>query len=136
MEAEDTPQSLILYLKSGTTVILPLSEAPSIKFKDDMLEVGNQKLLINNISKYTIANYNNSGLNGITFDSHISMRDNCIEIHGEKRMGNYHIYAASGIEINCRSFMDSECLKIDISGLNSGVYILSSEIDSIKFIKR
>lgn len=117
---------LVVMLKNGATLTVPINEMPKITFDGTVMNIATERLQINNVSKYTFASSS-----GTDIESVESMRNAGVTMDGEKA---YIRLPKPETDVRCYTVDGKE---LDVRKRNAGVNVMSinlSEIDQQVFI--
>ncbi len=118
-----------------------LEEKPQIHFEGESIVIDSKSYLIDDIVSYSFGNSEESSVNNIYGDApYVVFKDNEIVIY--RNTGNMidskcSIYDTKGTQIKTFK-VDNACqpTRIDITDLTAGVYLLSFQRSTLKFIKK
>lgn len=124
---------MVLYHKSGATILLSLKEQPSIKFADNGVIVGTSRYDIGELDKYTFVDP--ATLKSLDMSNDIVLGSDGI-LHLPSSFADTDIYDSKGVKINCERTADKNGIAIDMKGLLAGTYIVSFGDKSVKIFIR
>lgn len=128
--------SVILWLKSGTRIIIPFSDKPKISFADNNITINNRTFDFNQVSKYTIGG--TSSVELINADGkNIALDENGdIIIQDESGIADVSVYDIDGIQYNCEiTSLSNGYAKIALASLAPQIYIIKVGTNSFKIQK-
>lgn len=128
--------SVILWLKSGTRIIIPFSDKPEISFADNNITINNRTFDFNQVSKYTIGG--TSSVELINADGkNITLDENGdIIIQDESGIADVSVYDIDGIQYNCEiTSLSNGYVKIALASLAPQIYIIKVGTNSFKIQK-
>ena len=128
--------SVILWLKSGTRIIIPFSDKPEISFADNNITINNRTFDFNQVSKYTIGG--TSSVELINADGkNIALDENGdIIIQDESGIADVSVYDIDGIQYNCEiTSLSNGYVKIALASLAPQIYIIKVGTNSFKIQK-
>lgn len=117
---------LVVMLKNGATLTVPINEMPKITFDGTVMNIATERLQINNVSKYTFASSSGTDIGSVE-----SMRNAGVTMDGEKA---YIRLPKPETDVRCYTVDGKE---LDVRKRNAGVNVMSinlSEIDQQVFI--
>ncbi len=117
---------LVVMLKNGATLTVPINEMPKITFDGTVMNIATERLQINNVSKYTFASSSGTDIGSVE-----SMRNAGVTMDGEKA---YIRLPKPETDVRCYTVGGKE---LDVRKRNAGVNVISinlSEIDQQVFI--
>lgn len=128
--------SVILWLKDGSRVIVPFSDKPEITFNGDQISVNNRIFNFSELSKYTIDDTSSINLIG-TDGKEISVDENGdVIICSSLKAGEISVYGTDGIRHECEVItLGNGNLKISLSALSPQVYIIKAGNNTFKMRK-
>lgn len=128
--------SVILWLKDGSRVIVPFSDKPEITFNGDQISVNNRIFNFGELSKYTIDDTSSIDLIG-TDGKEISVDENGdVIICSSLKAGEISVYGTDGIRYECEVItLGNGNLKISLSALSPQVYIIKAGNNTFKMRK-
>lgn len=130
--------TLYLQLKSGASVVFPLSEEPKIEFDEGDIFISTSQFEFQDIAKYTFVDSLNmdSAIPSVELEQYSKFYGDYIVLPEGCISSDIHLYTASGILIACPITNQGSDLMINISSLPSNVYVLYTCSKTIKFVKR
>ena len=131
-------QVLDLHHADGTTTSVDLKTMPEVTFSDQYVFVTSPTLNMqfhkDNVLSFTYSNVA-SGINEAKETSFTRQGDNLI-FHGSRIVPEVAIYSLNGIRIPLKAIKAGSDISISISSLPTGIYILSINGKTSKFIKK
>lgn len=133
--------NFIVWCKSGEQISFPVSEKPKVTHNNDSYIVFSTTTSVEyvtaDVKKFTLEPINPDGIESIKpLDSNICQFDNTL-ILSEFRAGSIvKIITLNGQSLITETINNDGTLSIDLSSLNKGIYIISTECITCKFIKR
>lgn len=127
-------QCLVVFLKSGTKVMLPVSDEPKITFDGTVMRVGNGDYQIENVQKWMVGEPELLGIENATDKESIAYRDGLLTISDS---ADIHVYNAAGVEQPVKVKMQDMGIRTaDLSALPAGVYMIKAGKETLKIQKR
>ena len=129
--AETDEQSLVVLLKSGTMISLPVSERPKIEFNSTVMRVGDGDYQVENVRKWMVGNLEEiieNGVGDVRPENRIVYRDGVLTVGNRT---DVHVYNAAGMEMPVR-------LKnglVDLSAWPQDVYVVKTGTETFKIRK-
>ena len=130
--AEGNERSLVVLMKSGTTITLPVSDQPKIQFDGTVMRVGDGDYQIENVRKWMIGTEEEiaAGLQPLpNRDEAISYRDGVLSVGNRK---DVRAWNATGIEMPVRLKNG----QVDMSAWPQDVYVIKAGSETLKLRKR
>lgn len=129
---------LVVMLKNGTTLTVPINEMPKITFDGTVMNIATERLQINNVSKYTFASSSGTDIGEVE-----SMRNAGVTMDGEKVYiripkpeTDVRCYTVDGKELDVRKRSSGlNVISINLSEIHQQVFIISVGGESIKIRK-
>ena len=131
MFAEGEQQCLVVLLKSGTQINLPVSEQPKITFDGTVMRVGDGDYQIENVRKWMIGDPEEiaQGVENAQVQKSIEYKDDVLTV-GDTQ--DIHVYNAAGIEMPV-NIKDG---KINMAVWPQDVYLIKAGKETFKIRKR
>lgn len=127
-------QCLVVFLKSGTKVTLPISDEPKITFDGTVMRVGNGDYQIENVRKWMVGEPELLDIENATDKGDIMYRDGILTVGGS---ASVHVYNAAGVEQSVSVKNQGAGLRTaDLSALPAGVYVIKAGKETLKIQKR
>lgn len=130
-----------VWTKSGEQISFPISEKPKVTHNNDGFIVSSTSTSIEyaaaDVKKFTLAPIGSDGVEPIKpLNSNICQFDNTLMLSGFRVGSIVKIITINGQTLIVETIHNDGTLSIDLSSLNKGVYIVSTESITCKFIKR
>jgi peptidase C-terminal domain protein len=130
-------QSLYLYLKSGTEIVLPLSSAPIISFDNGTVTAGNYQYRFEDVDAYRFDARPTSSIEVIGIDKGTIIFDSkgrltLSEIYDKNDIS---LYDMDGRSIPCEVSNTDNKTTVNFTATSAGIYILKIGNKSIKLRK-
>lgn len=124
-------QSLVVLLKSGTMIQLPVTEQPKIVFDGTVMCVGDGDYQIENVRKWIIGNPEEiaQGIENAQTQKTIEYKNSVLTVGDAK---DVHVYNAAGIEMPI-SIKDG---KVNMSAWPQDVYLIKTGKETFKIRKQ
>ena len=124
-------QSLIVFLKSGIKVCLPIIDKPKITFNGTTMRIGNGDYLIENVSKWMIGDEDKliTNIDNIQESVNIIYKNNIFKV-GRNQV--VHVYNEAGIKMP----IELNNGELDTSGWARGIYVLKICNETFKIRKQ
>ncbi len=129
--AETDEQSLVVLLKSGTMISLPVSERPKIKFNGTVMRVGDCDYQVENVRKWmvgTLEEIVENGVGDIRPENRIVYRDGVLTVGNRT---DVHVYNAAGMEMPVRLKNG----QVNLSAWPRDVYLVKIGAETFKIRK-
>ncbi len=129
--AETGKRDLVVLLKSGTMISLPLSEQPKITFDGTVMHVGDGDYQITNVRKWLVGNLEEiveNSMPNVQSENRIVYRDGMLTV------GNHtdvHVYNAAGMEMPVRLKNG----QVNLSAWPRDVYLVKIGAETFKIRK-
>lgn len=136
-----TPNNIIIYLSSGTTLSFSVEEKPQITFEGNLLCVNTERFQITDVKKYTFSENEAVGIE--TMDAGkgglaltrldgekiaVSVKDASVVVR---------VYSSKGIEQNIHKVISKDGKVIlDLTGLMPDVYVIAIGDETLKIRKK
>lgn len=132
-------KSVVFTLSDGQLVyyLLQTGDFPMLRFTDDGFTVNTDSYDFSGVKNFYIsATDDPNAIGDVEADgkSAISMTDDCITVSGAKKA--VAIYTVDGVAVNAESTADGATVKVDISALPAGVYVVKCGEASFKIRKK
>lgn len=126
-------QNLVVLLKSGTQIVLPISEQPKITFDGTVMRVGDGDYQIGNVRKWMIGDPEQLSVDDVEANSTIAYKGGVLTVNSG---ADIHVYNTAGVEmpINARSDSSGH-LHIDLSTWPQDVYVVKVGSETLKIRK-
>ena len=130
-----------VWTKSGEQISFPVKEKPKVTHNDDSFIVSSTTTLVEyvatDIKKFTLEPIGPNGIESIKpLGSNICQSDNTLILSGFIAGSIVKIITLNGQSMITKTINNDGTLSIDLSSLNKGIYIVSTECITCKFIKR
>lgn len=124
-------QYLVVLLKSGTQISLPVCEQPKITFDGTVMRVGDGDYQIANVRKWMVGDHEQiaEGINGINIGNAISYRNGVLTVNN---LTDVHVYNAAGMEMPVRLKNG----QVDMTAWPQDVYVVKAGVETLKIRKR
>lgn len=130
----------VVWTDAGEQISYPLSDKPKVTQNDDVLVVTTTDTSVeypkSDVEKFTLAFQTVTNVEEIEINSSIRHTRECIEMANCRAGSIVTMYSTSGQLIRSYTVADDGTLSIDISALESGIYILSNENITYKLLKQ
>jgi len=130
--AETNEQSLVVLMKSGTMVALPVSEQPKITFNGTVMRVGNGDYQIENVRKWMVGNAEEiaNGMQAPLKDkSVISYKNDILSVGNQTGV---RVFNLEGMEIP----VNLKNGQVDMSAWPRAIYVIKVGTETLKIRKR
>lgn len=126
-------QNLVVLLKSGTRIVLPVSEQPKITFDGTVMRVGDGDYQIGNVRKWMVGDPEQLSVDDVKANSTIAYKEGVLTVSSGT---DIRVYNAAGVEmpISVRSDGNGR-LHIDLSALPQDVYVVKVDNETLKLRK-
>ena len=133
--------NFMVWTKSGEQIKFPVKEKPKVTHNNDSFIVSSTTTSIEyvatNVKKFTLEPIDPDGIEPIKpLDSNICQFDNTLILSGFIAGSIVKIITLNGQSMITETIHNDGTLSIDLSSLNKGIYIVSTECITCKFIKR
>ena len=127
----ETGQSLVVFLKSGNYVCIPVNDNPKIEFEGTIMHVGSNDFQIENVSKWIIGDADEiiSGIIDTKSQNGIRFKDDFLIVGNLK---DIQIYNVDGMKLPAR--VDRG--KIDMTSWPRDIYVIKAGKETIKIKKQ
>lgn len=130
-----------VWTKSGEQISFPISEKPKITHNNDNFIVSSTSTSVEyaaaDVKKFTLEPVDPDGIETIKpLNSNICQFDNTLMLSGFRTGSIVKIITLNGQSLITETINNDGTLSIDLSSLNKGIYIVSTECITCKFIKR
>lgn len=127
----ESERSLVVILKSGNYVCVPVSDNPKIEFDGTLMRVGNNDFQIESVRKWQIGDAEEiiSGITETKAQNGIRYKDGVLVVGNVK---DVQICNAAGLEMPTR-VVDG---KIDITSWPQGIYVIKAGEETLKIKKQ
>lgn len=116
---------LVLFLSSGTSVALPLTDKPKILFEGSVMTVGNENYQIDNVRKWMVG------------DPEAIEIDDAIIVILKEKGAPIKVFNSAGVEFPVSVQVDAKGkVQCNLNGLPRGVYVIQVGKETIKVTKR
>lgn len=124
---------LVVLLKSGTQISLPVSDQPKITFDGTVMRVGDGDYQIENVRKWMVGDPEQLGVETTQAERTLQYSNGVLTVNGN---ADIRIYNAAGMEMpfNARSNGDGR-LRIDLSSWLQDVYLVKVGTETLKIRK-
>lgn len=124
-------KNLIVFLKTGTQICLPVTESPKITFNGSLMCIGNNDYSIENVAKWVIADPDNitQSVGGVHSSGTI-IYNNGILIVGKQ--SNVKVYNMAGAQMPVRVKNG----QVDMTALPQGTYVINVGGETLKIRKQ
>lgn len=128
---------IIVHMKAGNKVFVPIKERPKITVEKQMLSIGTEQYLISNVSKYTFGNYA-QGIEGGMLAGHgmLASKDGHVYVQMKNEHSILKVYAVDGKALEVDIRVRDSVADVDLSNYPTGIYVLSIDGETLKFQKR
>lgn len=135
------PQSktLVVHHADGTTTDVELYTMPRVIFGDDKVyvrsAVANLEFDKDDVLRFTYKNVGETGVNNVQSDRVFRIEGDCIVFYGEQESVPICVYNASGQQLPVRLSADGNHATLPLDQLKRGVYLISINGKTFKFIR-
>jgi hypothetical protein len=129
--AETGERNLIVLLKSGTMISLPVSERPKIEFNGTVMRVGDGDYQVENVRKWMVGNLEEMVENNV---GDIQSKNRIVYQDGMLTVGNrtdVHVYNAAGMEMP----VQLKNGQVNLSAWPQDVYVVKIGTETFKIRK-
>lgn len=128
---------IIIHMKAGNKVFVPMKERPKITVEKQMLSIGTEQYLITNVSKYTFGNYA-QGIESkmVTGNGVLASKDGHVYVQMKNKQSVLKVYSvdAKVLEVDIR--VHDNVADVDLSNYPTGIYLLSIDGETLKIQRR
>ena len=127
----ESEQSLVVILKSGSYVCVPVNDKPKIEFDGTLMRVGNNDFQIEGVRKWQIGDAEEiiSGITETKAQNGIRYKDGVLIVGNVK---DVQICNTAGLEMPAR-VVDG---KIDMTSWPQGIYVIKAGEETLKIKKQ
>lgn len=131
--------NFVVWTKSGEKIDFPISEKPKLTHSDNGFVLSTPIATIeypkHDIKKFTLEINNPGGIEDVTMtNSNISQQNNTLFLSGFRIGSIVRIFNIDGQLLTSETILDNEVFTLDLSNLNKGIYIISTESITYKII--
>lgn len=133
--AEDGERCMVVLMKSGAMINLPISEQPKISFDGTVMRVGEGDYQLENVRKWLIGTLDEiaSSIGEAKIDNTIFYRDGVLKV---KKGINIRIWNAAGVEMPLFTTIERQGIAcIDMQTWPQDVYLIQVGKETIKLRK-
>lgn len=125
MYAETREQSLLLLLKSGTKICIPITEQPKIVFEENVITVGGVSYQLDNVQKWMVGDPESVGIEDI------------VTVTPHEKGAKAKVFNAAGVEMPIEIKTDQQGrLQCDLKNLPTGVYVIQVGKETFKVSRK
>lgn len=125
---------LVVVLKSGSMITLPVSDEPKITFDGSVMSVGNGDYQIENVRKWMVGDPETLSVENTMVKGNMEYRDGVLTVGNPS---DIHIYNAAGVELPVSVKAQGAGIRtVDFSTLPSGVYVVKAGKETLKIRTR
>ncbi len=133
--------SFIVWTKSGEQIDFPVSKKPKVTHSDNDFIISTPTTIVeyskSDIKKFTLEIKSPGGIENVkSTTSNISQQDNTLILSGFPVGSTVNIFNINGQLLTAGTISDKERFTIDLSILNRGIYIVSTESITYKIIRQ
>lgn len=129
--------SLVLLFRGGQKVYYQLADTSSVTMKhnNDFLSINADNYTFKDVSGFRISKTGDpTGIKSIPDENdNYRMENNTLYIH---HCSHANLFNVNGTEINNCTHQDGQTIKIEISTLPTGIYLIKTNNTSFKFLKK
>ena len=126
-------RNLVVLLKSGTQISLPVSEQPKITFAGTVMRVGDGDYQIENVRKWMVGDPEELGVENVKAERTVQYSNGVLTVNSK---ADIHIYNAAGMEMPVSARADGDGrLRIDLSSWPQDVYLVKVGTETLKIRK-
>lgn len=133
--------NFVVWTKSGEQISFPVNEKPKVTHNNNCYTITSNSTTVEypivNVMKFTLEPQDPGGIEALKpIGSNIFQSDNTLKLSGFQVGSVVKIFAINGQLLFTQTINDEGLLSIDLSPLPHGIYVVSTECITCKFIKR
>lgn len=130
----ESEQCLVVFLKSGAQITLPVSDEPKITFDGSVMSVGNGDYQIENVRKWMVGDPETLSVENAMVKGNMEYRDGVLTVGNAS---DIHVYNAAGMELSVSVKAHGAGIRtVDFSTLPAGVYVVKAGKETLKIRTR
>lgn len=123
--AENEEQSLVILMKSGTRISIPITEQPKIVFEENVITVGGISYQLENVQKWLVGDPETVGIEDI------------VTVTPHEKGAQAKVFNAAGVEMPAEIKTDQQGrLQCNLKKLPSGVYVIQVGKETFKVSRK